>query len=651
MLRSGRWTFFYFLQVIISLTSKGQEIRTASIFTDHMVIQKGINAPVWGYAPPGSIVTVDFAGYQTKAKADSAGKWMSKIPILDYGGPYDMKVFSRDTIVLKDVMVGEVWLASGQSNMEWSVGMGIGPDTEKEIATAQHESIRYFVVPHKTSVVPLENTEKSQWQRVSPETVRHLSAVAYFFARDLHQHRKVAVGIISSSWGATSAHAWISREMLATHPDFREPVSKLTLDNRQWEETVRQHHENDRIRDSLASAALIGIKTGVPAISYADSNWKTAEYPLTLEKAGKPGFWGISWFRKSFDMPASAADRKAVVRIFLRGHESQIFLNGKLIGKVNNTEQEMSFNVPAKLMREGRNVLTVRLYQHWGVGLVGLERYDPIVETADKKTKISLRGAWLCNNDIEPLIPQMQGYYNQLTVQYNARIAPVIPYGIKGVIWYQGEGNASKAYQYRTLFPLVIQDWRMRWQQGIFPFLFVQLANNKEKKTKPADDAVAELREAQTMTLAQPATGMACAIDLGDPLDIHPRNKLDVGKRLYLSARSVAYGEQLVSSGPLYVSSKVEGNKIRISFSSVGNGLMIKNGTALKGFSMCGSDRIFRWADATIEGESIVVKCPEIEKPEAVRYAWESNPDGNLYNLEGLPAVPFRTDRYKMVTE
>ena len=643
--------FPYFLSLILSLQVSAQQLRVASVFNHHMVIQKGAHAPVWGHASPGTMVTVDFAGYRTSAKTNADGRWMARMPMLDYGGPYDMKVFARDTVVLKDVMVGEVWLASGQSNMEWSMGMGIGPDTEKEIAAASYEHIRYYVVPHKTSIVPLEDTEKSEWLRLTPQTARHISAVAYFFARDLHLDKKVAVGIISSSWGATSAHTWMSGEMLATHPDFRKPVLALDRDPKKWEETVYRNLENDRTRDSLAAASDAGIKAGVQTPGYADSAWKRITYPLNMDKAGKPGFWGISWFRKTFDASSVIRGRKASLRIFLRGRESQVFLNGKPLGKVDNPEQEVTFDIPAGLLKEGRNTLAIRLYHHWGIGLVGNEQSDPVIELADKKASVSLKGEWRCNNEIEAAVPQMQGYYNQLTVQYNARIAPIIPYGIKGVIWYQGESNASRAYQYRSLFPMVMQDWRMRWQQGIFPFLFVQLANHKEKKTLPADDAVAELREAQAMTLSQPATGMACAIDIGDPLDIHPRNKLDVGKRLYLSARKVAYGEDIVHAGPMYESHRVEGDRIRIRFSSLGGGLVLKSGTVLKGFSMAGSDRIFKWAEAVIDGESVLVHCPGMAKPEAVRYAWESNPDGNLYNKEGLPMVPFRTDAYKLLTE
>jgi sialate O-acetylesterase len=283
--------------------------------------------------------------------------------------------------------------------------------------------------------------------------------------------------------------------------------------------------------------------------------------------------------------------------------------------------------------------------------MIGEGSNEAEISTLNTKYSVSLKGEWRSSGRIEPEIPGFQGYYNWYTVQYNARIAPLIPYGIKGVIWYQGEGNIYKAHEYQTLFPMMIQDWRIRWQQGSFPFLFVQLANHKQKQTTPVEDPVAELRETQLMTLRYPNTGMATAIDIGDPVDIHPRNKLDVGKRLYLAAKHVAYGDDIVYSGPMYESMEIEGNKIRITFSSVGGGLTINGGPGIEGFTIAGTDRIFYWANAEIDGDTVIVYSDRVDKPEAIRYGWAANPAVNLYNKEGLPAVPFRTDNYKMITE
>lgn len=619
-------------------------LRLASIFTDHMVIQQGMHAPVWGYASPGALVTVDFAGFKTQARTDAQGKWMIKMPQLPSGGPYDMTVTAEKTLTLRDVMVGEVWVASGQSNMEWTVGMGIGPDTEKEKASAAYPGIRFFVVPRQTAAAPLEDMAPGNWMMVTPESVSQLSAVAYFFARQLHLDKKVAVGIVSSSWGATSAQAWMSAEMLATHPDFSERMANFDKNPQHWTETVRRNLENDRTRDSLANASVNGLKAGVPMPGFDDKSWRAVDYPVDMDKAGKSGFWGISWFRHHFDLGAAAKGKKGTMRIFLRAREARIFLNGVLLANTGNVEKEIECAIPNGVLLDGNNVLTIRMYQHWGIGLIGTPTTIPVIRFGTKGEEVTLKGSWRVNHDLEASLPQMQGFYNQPTVQFNGRIAPIIPFGIRGVIWYQGESNAGQPVQYRSLFPMLIQDWRMRWQQGIFPFLYVQLANFKEKRKEPVDDLWAELREAQALTLQQPATGMASASDIGDPLDVHPRNKLDVGKRLYLAARRIAYGEDIVHTGPTYAGMERTGDTIRIRFTSIGKGLITQGGELLKGFSIAGQENIFQWADAIIEGDVVKVFKTGLKNPAAVRYAWESNPDGNLYNREGLPAIPFRTD-------
>lgn len=644
-----RRLLFLVLGFILCFQGSAKQLRLASVFGDHMVIQQGIHAPVWGWASPGQIVKVEMAGFVTMAKTGTDGKWMVRMPVLEYGGPYDLKVIAGDTLQLKDVMVGEVWLASGQSNMEWSVGMGIGPRTEEEIRQANFPNIRYFTVPHNTSVVPLENTEAANWKQVNPETVKGLSGVAYFFARDLHQHRKVAVGILSSSWGATSAHAWMSSEILGMHPDFQEVVNNQDKNPANWDEVVKKSKWNDQHRDSLAAQCQEGINRNVFSPEFNDTKWKTISYPANNEKAGLQWFWGVTWFRNSFEIKELKGNESSL-NIFLRGKELTLYLNGKEFAKIANAEKEMSIKIPKGQLKKGANTLAIRLYEVWGTGLIGSAVTKAEIIT-NKNERFALNSEWKASGQIEPQIPGNQGYYNQYSVQFNGRIAPLIPYGIKGVIWYQGEGNSSKAFQYRTLFPMLIEDWRTRWGQGYMPFLFVQLANHKEKKSLPEDDPVAELREAQALTLRLPNTGMACAIDIGDALDVHPRNKLDVGKRLYLAARKVAYGENIVHSGPFYEGFRIEGNQIHVSFTSVGGGLFIKNNQVLKGFSIAGIDGKFHWADARIDDNTVVVNSPNVPNPVAVRYSWEINPDGNLYNMEGLPAVPFRTDNYKITTD
>ena len=645
MKKSSLFVFSWFLLSCVN----AQRIKLASVFGDRMVIQQGIHVPIWGWTSPGIMVKVEMAGYSAMAKSGPDGKWIVKLPPLDYGGPHELKVMTGDTIRLTDVMVGEVWLASGQSNMEWSVGMGVGNNTQEEINAAQHPDIRYFTVPHKTSVVPLADTEPAEWKLVTPESVKHLSAVAYFFARDLHKHKNVAVGIISSSWGATSAHAWMSAESLLQHPDYRELVRSQHKNPDDWLQVVQKSNWNDAHRDSLADLCQEGLKLGVHQPLFKEEGWKDVTYPVSNEKIGLPWFWGVTWFRNHFEIDHVKGNNFSL-ELFLRGKKVTLYLNGTKFADIADTEQIQHIKIPKSLLKQGRNVLAVRLYEIWGTGMIGSAASEPLI-VSEKGERLLLSNQWKASGIIEPSIPGNQGYYNQYSVQFNARIAPIIPYGIKGIIWYQGEGNASKAFQYRTLFPMLIDDWRMRWGQGYMPFLYVQLANHKNKQSTPVDDQVAELREAQKMTLRLPGTGMATAIDIGDPLDIHPRNKLDVGRRLYLSARKVAYGENITHSGPMYNGYRIVGNQICIGFTSVGLGLKIKDETYLKGFSVAGPDHVFHWADARIVGDSVWVNSPKVNSPVAVRYAWESNPDGNLYNQEGLPAIPFRTDEFKMITQ
>jgi len=628
-----------------------QNLHIASIFGDKMVIQRDIHAPVWGYASPGTPVHVEFAGTVSCTRSGDDGKWMLHMPILKAGGPYTMKVYAIDTLRFTDVMVGDVWLASGQSNMEWRMGSGVGPNTAKEIAEANFPNIRFFEVPRKTSCIPLNDLERQDWKCVSPSTVKELSAVAYFFAKELHLDKKVAVGLISSSWGATSVEAWMSEEILATHPDFKERVLKIDRNPEKWNVFVESNIKADRERDSIAKSAKEGLKVGVHTLDYDHSAWRKTIYPVDMAGIGMSGFWGVAWLRKKFDIPKELKGEKLSITLDMRARDVVIYINGTKIGSTVNPDKTIDYKIPVNLVRVGNNVLAIRMYVNWGSAYIGTKKAIASITSVDKKAKILLDGVWYGNGTIEPTVPQWQNYYNNITVQYNARIAPLIPFGLKGVIWYQGENNAGKAYQYRTLFPLMIKDWRTRWGHGYLPFLFVQLANYKSKKIELSDDDWAELREAQAVALEQPNTGMACAIDIGDADDIHPKNKEAVGKRLYLAARKVAYAENIISSGPVFQSIRNEGGQMRLKFISIGKGLTTRNNEPLRGFSIAGNDNKFYWAEASIEGNEVVVSASKVKFPLSVRYSWESNPDGNLCNKEGLPAPPFRTDSFRLITQ
>lgn len=499
---------------LLFAASAAADVRLARIFSDHAVLQQRKPVPIWGTASPGEKVTVEFRGQKVNTVANDDGEWHVTLKPMSAGGPFQMTVRANNTIVLHDVLVGEVWICSGQSNMEWPVAWS--QNAEQEIAQANHPQIRLFMVPKAVSDRPLKDLNGGAWQLCTPETVRNFSAVGYFFARELHRALKVPVGMIQSAWGGTPAESWTSKPTLMANPSLR----------------------------------------------YLLENWRRAEisYPQTLE----------NYQRQLTEWEKAAAQARA---------------EGKPEPKKPDPPQDPRTNPwkPAGL--------------------------------------------------------------------FNAMIAPIVPYAIQGAIWYQGESNAGRAYEYRLLFPTMIRDWREAWAQGDFPFLFVQLANFMAVKPEPGESAWAELREAQLMTLSLPNTGMAVAIDIGDANDIHPRNKQDVGKRLALNALAIAYGKKMVYSGPIYERMKREGSAIRLYFQHVDGGLTTPNGEPLKGFAIAGADRRFVWAEARIEGSTVVVSSPQVPEPVAVRYAWADNPVCNLYNKAGLPASPFRTDDWPGVTQ
>lgn len=474
------------------------KVQLPSFFSDHMVFQREQRIPIWGIASPQASITVRLAHHSAQTKANAQGRWQVIIPAMKAGGPHELVVEGEgERIVLKDIYIGDVWIASGQSNMQWPVSAS--KDADKEIREANYPLIRLLQVPLKSASEPQWDI-KCVWQVCSPQTVKGFSAVAYFFARELHKSLNIPIGIINSSVGGTPAEAWTSLRTLNSLPALK-PL--LELWDKYYEEVEKWKKEREK-----------ALREGKPEPPHPTPPFRI----------------GVEW-----------AD----------------------------------FWRPAGL--------------------------------------------------------------------FNAMIAPFARFPIKGAIWYQGESNVGRAQEYSILFPAMIEGWRKIWGIGDFPFLFVQLANFMQRHPEPTESAWAELREAQMSALKLPKVGMAVAIDIGDANDIHPRNKQDVGKRLALAARAIAYGEKIVYSGPLYERAQIEGNKVRIFFKHTGSGLVCK-GDKLLGFAIAGEDKMFRWAEAKIEGDTVVVWHPEVPHPLWVRYAWADNPECNLYNEEELPAVPFRTD-------
>lgn len=629
-------------------------MKLANLFSDHMVAQREMPVPVWGWAEVGETVTVEMAGVSAQGLAGENGAWRVTLQALPAGGPYTLTACAASgCATVTDVLVGEVWICSGQSNMQFGVNEGL--HAEEEVAAATDGRIRLFTVPNLTAFVPQDDV-RSRWSVCSPETVGAFSAVGYFFARSVRAQVDIPIGMINTSWGGTVAEAWTSAEALQAEPELcglmaqcagsDDPdalLSKIDAAQLAW---ARQ--------EALTIPEIPAEATGWEAAAGDAQEWATMTLPTTWQDAGVPGN-GVLWFRRAIELPASWAGKVLTLRLGRADKSDTTFFNGTEVGHLFQQEVANSwavprrYDVPGALVQAGRNVITVRVFsQYYDGGLRGPAE-EMWLECAGE-TPISLSGAWQyrieCDYGNFRTPPPGLSVQNLPTVLYNAMIAPLIPYALRGALWYQGESNADRPRQYRTLFPTMIRDWRQRWGLGDFPFYFVQLANFMESYAQPTDSQWAELREAQLLTLSLPNTGMAVIIDIGEAADIHPRNKQDVGARLARWALADCYRQPLEPSGPLVASATIEGSEIRMRFNHVGGGLQAKDGP-LSGFAIAGIDRHFRWAEARIEGDEVIVSHPEIAAPVAARYAWADNPVCNLYNAEGLPASPFRTDAWE----
>ena len=631
-------------------------VRLPKLVGDHMVLQRDKPLPIWGWADETETVTVTFRG-KTYAAAHTgpAGRWATTLPATPAGGPYELIIKGKNTLTIRDVLVGDVWLASGQSNMEWPLRNA--NRGAQEVAAANYPRIRLLDVPNAVANTPQTDFGGAGWRPCSPETMANFSAVAYFFGRDLYQQYKVPIGLVASEWGGTGAEAWTSAEGLTTLPEFRPRVG--ALQNSSIEQTEREYAGRVAAWQRTPAGRDLGRTPGqVPwsAPDAATADWLTMPLPTLWEKMpGFGSFDGVMWFRRDVALTAAEAGKALTLSLGPIDDNDSTWFNGTLVGATVGVDKKRTYKVPAALARAGRNVVAVRVVDTGGGGGLWGEPQDLHLTTATRT--LPLAGDWSFHVGIDgrlvPPRPYPRGAQNEPTTLFNAMIAPLIPYAIKGVIWYQGEENTSRAAQYQTLFPALIRDWRGRWKEGDFPFLFVQLANFQPDQPQPADYEWAELREAQRQTLSLPNTGMAVAIDLGDRDNIHPRNKQDVGHRLALAARRVAYGDQqVVSSGPTFEQLTPQGNTVRLTFANLGGGLVLKDagGDHRQGFAVAGADRHFYWAQGHLEGNTLVLSSPEVAQPQAVRYDWSNSPYPSLYNKAGLPASPFRTDEWPGMT-
>jgi sialate O-acetylesterase len=634
----------FLLGLLMTVSSVGQ-VRLPRLISDGVILQRDADVKIWGWASPDEKITIRFINetYQTSANTD--GDWSIVLKGLKAGGPYKMEITGKNSITVSDILVGDVWVCSGQSNMELPMRR-VSWVYPTEIANSTNPNIRQFVVPQKYDFKkPHTDLSGGNWKSVNPQSVLDFSAVAYFFAKEIYEKYKVPIGLINASLGGSPAEAWMSEEALKKFPAYYQEAQKFKDDS-----LIKRIETQDNARSQAWYRTLSqkdeGYKEGK---NWRDPMLNTSGW-LTMKI---PGYWantsigpvnGIVWFRKDIDVPASMVGTSAKLILGRIVDGDSAFVNGVFVGTVSYQYPPRRYDVPAGLLKEGKNTIVVKIISNGGKG--GFVPDKPYQLEANGKT-IDLKGDWQMRlaATMDPLPGQTFIRWKPEGL-YNAMIHPLLNYRVKGVIWYQGESNAGKPEEYRELFPAMIRDWRTNWQQGDFPFLFVQLANFMEPRNEPGESGWAMLREAQLKTLALPNTGMAVISDIGEWNDIHPLNKKDVGKRLALAAQKIAYGEnKVVYSGPIYQSMKIDGNKITLSFSNVGGGLITKGGSELKYFAIADADKKFVWAKAKIEGDKVVVWNDQVPNPVAVRYAWADDPEGaNLYNKEGLPASSFRTD-------
>lgn len=634
--------------VVTALTVHAQ-VRLPRLISDGMVVRRNKPVVIWGWSAPREKVSIDFHGQQRKITADKGGRWRVEFASEAAGGPYQLTVKGKNTIVVNDILIGEVWVCSGQSNMEWPLHSAA--HAREEIEAAKYPQIRQFLVQKAVSAKPEEDVKGGEWKSCSPSTAGEFTAVGYFFARALYEKINVPIGLINSSWGGTHSETWTSRAAFASSPEFKEMIADMpVLDLEQ----LSKQKQEEQVAKLKAKNIVVPAKDvdqwKQPAFDVG--HWNSMDLPALWEQEGLADFDGVVWFRKTISLDAPDAVGSAELSLGPIDDSDETYVNGVRVGEtLGRYNEDRLYRLTPGTLKAGDNVIAIRVEDTGGGGGVYGKREQLFLKTSTGKV-VSLGGPW--HYSVEKIAGSAAvGPNSYPTLLFNAMIQPLLPARIAGVIWYQGESNAGRAYQYRTAFPLMINDWRQHWKQDDFPFYFVQLASfNAANGTSHTGSTWAELREAQTLTLALPHTGMAVTTDIGEAHDIHPRNKQDVGKRLAALALKNDYGQAIVASGPTFSGMKVEGNRVRISFNDIGSGLMVKDKYGyLKGFEVAGDDQKFYYAKASLEGNEVVVACDQVKAPVAVRFAWADNPeDANLFNREGFPAVPFRSDSWEGIT-
>lgn len=629
------------------------KFKLCPIFSEDMVLQREKPINIWGTANPGEEISIKFKNKKISAITLPDSSWKVNLGTHPAGGPYDLLVQSiENQQYFENIMIGDVWLCGGQSNMDFTLNM-LGT-YDSLIKNTVNKNIRHVKINYIRSEMPLNNVNiKKNWSSVSPENTGDFSATAYFFGSEIARTQKIPIGLISNNWGGSPIEVWMDDNYIKKFPEIQSAY--IMKDSIIQKQEMRKKLLPEWVKKSILLDSLSSIYEGkIDNIDY--TNWKKNKLPFDFSNVGLENFDGVMWVVKEIDIPQNFITEGMKINLGYIDDADHTYFNGIKIGGMFNPTDKRVYDIPKELVIAGKNKLVVRMVDYgWG-GSISSDDKNLSLEN-NIGVKIKLEGPIWYKNGYD--ITKIEGYINRNwnyeagwkpNILFNGMINPIKDLPIKGVIWYQGESNASRAYQYRKLFPALINNWRETFKQPNLPFLFVQIANFLAPDTVPKHDSWPELREAQTFALNLPYTGMAVAIDVGDAIDIHPKDKKTVGERLAAHAKKIVYNNKEIASGPTYASQKIEGNKIRITFKYIGKGIIFK-GDMPHEFAIAGEDKKYYYANAKIEGNTIVVWSKKVSKPLTVRYAWANNPSkANMYNINGFPMVPFRTDEWKGVT-
>jgi len=616
------------------------------IFGDNMVLQRGKSDTLWGWSEPGDKIQIEIAGKTADAVAGPDRRWQVKIQPPRAGGPYTVKISGRQTVELQNVLVGDVWLCGGQSNMQ--VSLLRARDGQDEVKAANYPDIRFFSVAAHSAYHHSDTVEGS-WKVVSPETANSVSAVAYYFARKVQSEVHVPIGLVVDALGGTPAEAWTSAAALRPLKDFDVPLAeldKLSATNAPEYGNYVMHWYDEYD---------IGLKGKWSSPDLDDSTWKAVNIPGGFSELGVPDTPAVAWFRKEIVLPDPVPAGRALIFLGSIERMDTAFVNGTWVGASAWVENPRVYFIPDNVLKPGRNQIAIRVLKTKPQGGF-LAKPEDLRLTLGDKSSIPLAGEWKgqLSLDARPPHPLPIGYENwpvMPSVLYEGMLAPIAPLSITGALWYQGEQNSERGFQYRKILPVMISDWRKLFGQGDFPFYIVSLPAFKHRSETPIDDAWAETRESQALAAATvPNSCLAVTIDTGDPDNIHPMDKRPVGERLALCALAKHYKKKVVYSGPTLATADRLPGSIRLHFAHTDGGLVVK-GPKLGEFAIAGDDHKWYWAEARVEGKTVVVSSPSVPAPKEVRYAWQSDPSATLFNGAGLPAVPFRTDHWPGITE